>query len=139
MTPSAWPRSVRLYLVSFLVVGLSMSMLGPALTELRDRSGADIGDIGILFAGQSIGYIVGSFSGGRMYDRFNGHRVFAAALVVLAVGLALVPAFDGLEGLFATFFVIGVGASICDLGGNTLLMWDLEAGSSRAMNALHLC
>ena len=103
---------MRLYLVSFLVVGMAMSVLGPALTELRDRSGADLGDIGVLFAGQSIGYIVGSFGGGRLYDRFNGHRVFAAALVVLGVGLALVPAFNGLTALFMTFVVIGFWGSL---------------------------
>ncbi len=89
--PLSWPQSVRLYLVSFLIVGLSLSVLGPALTELRERSGADIGDIGVLFAGQSAGYIIGSFAGGRLYDRFDGHRVFAASLVLLGIGLALVP------------------------------------------------
>src|SRR5690242_5434475 len=47
------PRAVRLYLVSFLIVGMAMSVLGPALTDLREKSGADIGDIGILFVGQS--------------------------------------------------------------------------------------
>src|SRR4029450_598073 len=100
MTPSAWPRSVRLYLVSFLVVGLAMSVLGPALTDLRERSGADIGDIGILFVGQSLGYIVGSLTGGGFVDRFHSHRVFAGSLVLLGIGLALVPAFDALTGLF---------------------------------------
>ena len=35
--------------------------------------------------------------------------------------------------------MIGFGGSICDLGGNTLLMWQLGAGSGRAMNLLHLC
>ena len=58
----SWPQSVRLYLVSFLIVGMSLSVLGPALTELRERSGADLGDIGVLFAGQSAGYIIGSFA-----------------------------------------------------------------------------
>ena len=140
MTPAtAWPQSVRLYLVSFLIVGLSLSMLGPALTDLRERTGADIGQIGILFAGQSTGYIVGSFTGGRLFDRFNGHRVFAAALAVLAVGLALIPVFDDLTGLVVTFFVMGTGAAVADLGANTLLMWELGAGSGRAMNLLHLC
>jgi len=140
MTDAAvWPRSVRLYLASFLIVGLAMSVLGPALTDLRERSGADIGDIGILFVGQSAGYIVGSFTGGRMFDRFNSHRVFAGSLVLLGIGLAFVPAFDGLTGLFVTFVVIGVGGAICDLGGNTMLMWELGAGSGRAMNLLHLC
>ena len=94
------PHSVRLYLVSFLIVGMAMSVLGPALTDLRERSGADIGDIGILFVGQSLGYIVGSFTGGRLFDRFNSHRVFAGSLVLLGIGLALVPAFDALTGLF---------------------------------------
>jgi fucose permease len=135
---TAWPQSVRLYLVSFLLVGLSLSVLGPALTELRERSGADIGDIGVLFAGQSTGYIIGSFTGGRLYDRLDGHRVFAASLVLLGIGLGMVPVFDDLTGLFLTFVVVGVGASVADLGANTMLMWELGAGSGRAMNTLHL-
>ena len=140
MTDTAlMPRSVRLYLVSFLIVGMAMSVLGPALTDLREKSGADIGDIGILFVGQSAGYIVGSFAGGRLFDRFNSHRVFALSLVLLGTGLALVPAFSDLSALFATFVLIGVGGSICDLGGNVLIMWELGAGSGRAMNLLHLC
>mgnify|MGYP003398823061 CR=1 FL=1 len=73
MTPAGrWPNSVRLYLASFLVVGMSLSVLGPALTELRDKSGADIGGIGVLFMGQSLGYVCGSILGGRLYDRFDG-------------------------------------------------------------------
>jgi hypothetical protein len=36
---TAWPRSVRLYLVSFVLVGLAMSVLGPALTG-RAATGA---------------------------------------------------------------------------------------------------
>ena len=134
-----WPVSIRLYLASFLVVGLALSVLGPALTQLRERSGAGIGGIGVLFVGQSIGYIVGSLAGGRLYDRFDGHRVFATALGIVSVGFAMLPLFDGLIGLFAAFLIIGLGASAADLGANTLLMWQLGAGSARAMNLLHLC
>lgn len=135
----AWPLAVRLYLVSFLIVGMSLSVLGPSLTELRERSGAGIAGIGVLFAGQSAGYIAGSFLGGWLYDRFDGHRVFASALAVLGLGLGLVPVFSGLVGLFATFVVLGLGAAAADLGANTLLMWQLGAGVGRAMNLLHLC
>src|SRR5262245_39264670 len=101
------PGAVRLYLASFLIVGMALSVLGPALTELRERSDADIGDIGVLFVGMSSGYVVGSFTGGRLFDRFNSHRVFAGSLVFLGLGLALVPAFDNLGALFATFVLIG--------------------------------
>ena len=95
-----WGAPVRLYLTSFLVVGLALSVLGPALTELRERSGSDIGDIGRLFVGQSLGYIAGSVVGGRALDRFDGHRVFALSLLVLGGGLALVSMVGGLAGLF---------------------------------------
>ncbi len=138
-TTAAWPRAIWLYLASFLIVGLSLSVLGPALTELRERSDSGLGDIGVLFVGQSLGYIVGSFVGGRLFDRFVGHRVYAGALMVVAVGMATVPLFDGLSQLFASFVVIGLGASVADLGANTLLMWQLGAGGGKAMNLLHLC
>lgn len=128
-----------LYFATFLVVGLSLSLLGPALTDLRERTGADIGGIGILFVGQSAGYIAGSFVGGALFDRFDGHRVMAGSLGVLAVGLALVPTTDDLTLLFAVFVILGLGAAVTDVGANTLLMWELGAGVGRAMNVLHLC
>ncbi len=133
-----WPSSVRLYLSSFLIVGMSLSMLGPALTELRDKSGADIGGIGVLFMGQSLGYIAGSFAGGRLFDRFDGHRIYAAGLAVLAVGLFLAPTFDARPGLFAAFVVMGLGGSVVDLGANTMLIWALQSSGHRAMNLLHM-
>jgi FHS family Na+ dependent glucose MFS transporter 1 len=131
-------RPAAVYLASFLVVGLSVSVLGPALTELRERSGTDIGGIGVLFVGQSAGYIVGSLAIGRLYDRFDGHRVFAAAMATIGVGIALIPEFDSLIALFLVFVVTGVGASAADVGANLLLMWELGAGVGRTMNLLHL-
>lgn len=142
---AAHPGTVRLrgpvplYLASFLVIGLSLSVLGPALSDLRERSGTDIGGIGVLFVGQAFGYIVGSFVAGRIYDRVDGHRVFAGALLILAGGLALVASFDSLGALFVTFLVIGAGAACVDVGANALLVWELGAGVGRAMNLLHLC
>ncbi len=127
------------YLATFLVVGFSLSILGPALTELRTRTDSDIADIGILFVGQSLGYIAGSLFGGRLYDRFGGHRVAGGSLVMMAIGLALLPQFDHRTGLFVTVAVLGAGAATTDIGANTLLLWQLGPASGRAMNMLHLC
>jgi fucose permease len=127
------------YLTTFLVVGFSLSILGPALTELRARTGSDIADIGILFVGQSFGYITGSLFGGRLYDRFDGHRVAGGSLVIMAIGLAVLPHFDHRIGLFVAVAVLGTGAANLDIGVNTLLLWQLESTSGRAMNMLHLC
>lgn len=138
-TSGRWPPSVRLYLVSFLIVGMSLSMLGPALTELREKSDSGIGAIGVLFAGQSLGYIVGSIAGGRLYDRFDGHRVYAIGLAVLGVGLLAVPHLETRPTLFVAFVVMGLGASSVDLGANTLIIWELRSNGRRAMNLMHMC
>lgn len=132
-------RPVPLYWTSFLVVGLSLSILGPALTDLRERTGVGIGSIGVLFVGQSAGYVVGSFAGGRLYDRFGGHHVYAGSLVVAAVGLASVPMLDSVGGLFTSFVLVGAGTAVCDVGANALLLWELGSANVRSMNVLHLC
>lgn len=132
-------RPVPLYWTTFVVVGLSLSLLGPALTELRERSGSGIGGIGVLFVGQSVGYVIGSFVGGRLYDRFRGHHLYAVSLVIMAVGLVVVPWFETVVALFAAFFLVGIGAAVCDVGANALLLWELGSENSRAMNVLHLC
>lgn len=130
---------VVLYWCAFVTVGLSVSLLGPALSELRDRSGADIGSIGVLFVGQAAGAIVGAFAAGRLYDRFVGHRVLAGALLVLGMAMFVVPWLDTVPSLFVVFVMIGAGTSAVDVGANTMLLWELGADNGRAMNVLHLC
>ena len=128
-----------LYLTAFLVVGLSVSILGPALSELRDRSGSTLGGIGVLFVTQSFGYIAGSLGGGAALDRMHGHRLFAGALIVMGLALGVVPHVNSLVGLAIVFGVLGIGAAAVDLGANTMLIWHRGSGVGRAMNLLHLC
>jgi fucose permease len=129
---------VAAYLLSFFVLGMSVSILGPALSELRDRAQTDLGGIGVLFVGMSCGYIAGSFIAGQLFDRFHPHHVYAGALLGLATGIAFVPSLDTLPTLFVTFVLVGFGAGSVDVGANTLLIWELGDGVGRAMNILHL-
>lgn len=138
--PSANLRSspVPLYFSTFFVVGISLNVIGPALSELRDRTGAGIDDIGVLFVGLSAGYLLGSVIGGLAYDKVDGHRMFAAAVVTMGIALFPIAEVTNLIGLFALFTVVGLGAGVADVGANTLLMWRLGANVGRSMNALHL-
>jgi fucose permease len=128
-----------LYLTAFLVVGLSVSILGPALSELRDRTGSTLGAIGVLFVTQSLGYIAGSLGGGAALDRMHGHRLFAGSLIVMGLALGMVPHMSELVGEAIVFGVLGVGASAVDLGANTMLIWHRGSEVGRSMNLLHLC
>ncbi|MEK9938741.1 MAG: MFS transporter [Ilumatobacter sp.] len=132
-------RPVPLYLASFVVIGLSLTLLGPALSELRERSDSGIAEIGVLFVAQSLGYIIGAFGGGRLLDRFDGHRVYAVFMALIAASLLLVPVFSRLAALFMVFLVLGATTSVIDVGANALIIWHLGAEVGRSMNLLHLC
>jgi fucose permease len=129
---------VPLYLVSFLVLGVAAAFLGPALTELRDRSGSGIGSIGRLFVAQAGGYFVGSQVAARLVDRIDGHRLYAGGLALIAAGLALVPEMASVNAWLSVFVVIGLGTATIDVGANVMLLWTLGPRSGRAMNTLHL-
>src|SRR6478736_5522079 len=78
------------YLSSFLVLGVVLGVLGPALPSLRAQVGASVSGISFVFVAQSAGYLVGAGTGGRALDRGYGHRLLGGALVLMAVGLFLV-------------------------------------------------
>ena len=112
-------------------------MIGPALSQLRRQAGVSVGSISVLFAVQSLGYLLGSIVGGRLYDRGLGHRVMAGALVICGISVAFVPALDTVIGLACVFWLVGVGAAAIDVGGNTLLVWSRGDTVGPMMNALH--
>ena len=131
--PAVW------YLGMFVVIGLSLTLLGPALSDMRRQVGASVSAISVLFVVQSLGYLGGSIVGGRLYDRGFGHRALSGALVVCAIGMAAIPAAGGLAVLSAMFALVGIGGAVVDVGGNTLLVWSRGASVGPMMNALHLC
>jgi sugar phosphate permease len=79
------------YFASFAALGLTLGAFGPTLPSLAERMGVTIGEIGSLFVARSLGFLLVSARGGRLYDRAPGHRVLAAMLLVMALSMALVP------------------------------------------------
>jgi MFS transporter, FHS family, Na+ dependent glucose transporter 1 len=125
------------YLASFVVLGLALTFLGPALTTLRDQTGVSTAAIASLFAAQSAGYLAGAVLGGRGYDAGLGHRLMAGSLIGVAVFLVAIAATHSLPLLLLLFFGLGLTASALDVGGNALLVWTRGAGVGPMINALH--
>jgi len=125
------------YFGAFIVLGMTIAVLGPSLPALAEKTGSTIGQISVLFTASSGGYFLGSVLGGRLYDRFKGHPILVILLGLMAVGLALIP-FVPLLWLLATIlFLIGAFEGILDVGCNTLLIWVHRRNVSPFMNALH--
>lgn len=122
----------------FLTLGIGAALVGPTLPELAANTRAQLSAISIIFSTRALGGLVGSFRGGRLYDRLPGHRVMAVMLLVLGTGMALVPALRQLWLLAGALFIVGVAEGTLHVGGNTLLLWTHRQSAAPYLNGLHL-
>lgn len=88
--PYPWPalwRTLLLWL-SFLAIGLSDSIRGPTLLDLRDLVATDTASISSTFALRSLGGLLGSLATGLLLDRLTrAARYLALAAAFLLAGL----------------------------------------------------
>ena len=129
---------VWIYLTAFLVLGSSVSIAGPALSHLRVRAGTDDGGIAMVFVGQSFGYMMGSFLGGRGLDRGGGHRMWTGCMIATVVAIGLISQVRELIPLVGAFVVLGAALGASDVSGNTLVVWSRPQSPGAPLNALHL-
>jgi FHS family Na+ dependent glucose MFS transporter 1 len=125
------------YYSAFITLGLTAAVTGPALPWLAEQTQSRIDQISLIFVVGSLGYMIGSLLSGRGYDRFPGHRIQAAMLLLMAVAVAIVPVIPSVWPLLAVCFFLGIGQGGVDVGCNTLLMWTHGRRVGLLMNGLH--
>ncbi len=125
------------YGIAFVALGLGLSSIGPLLPYLAENVNVSLAQISFVFTASSLGYMAGSAGGGRLYDRFNGHRLMVIALSLLIVALFLFPVTNVFYVLLALMFLAGLGQGVIDVGGNVNLLWIFQARVGPYMNALH--
>ncbi|CAN0117669.1 unnamed protein product, partial [Phaeothamnion confervicola] len=130
---------VRAYLGGFIVLGISSSIAGPALSHLRDRVGTTNGGIASVVAANALGYIIGSLGAGRLVDRGNAHRWWAIALAVAVASMLVVAEAPNLLVLLVAFAAMGATGGLADVAGNTLVVWSRHGRATSLLNGLHLC
>ena len=135
-------RRVRLtqsaaYFAAFVALGLFGASLGPTLPGLAENTRSAISQISFLFTARATGYLIGSFIGGRLYDRVPGHLVMGLGLAAMAVVLFVMPVIPLLWLLLVVILIGGIAEGALDVGGNTLLVWVHREKVGPFMNALH--
>ena len=140
---TAEERSARLaktvaYYAAFVGLGMVASVMGPTLPGLAAHTRTSLQQVSILFSARSLGYLMGSFGGGRLYDRLPGHRLLPAALLLLAAMTALVPTVPMLWLLAPVMLLLGIGEGSVDVGCNAMLVWVHRERVAPYMNGLHL-
>ncbi len=125
------------YYAAFIGLGLANASLGPTLPGLAENTRTGLREISFLFTARSLGYLIGSLLGGRLYDRVPGHAVMAVMIVGIVVTLALAPVVSQLWLLTAILLLLGLAEGGLDVGGNTLLVWVHRGNVGPFMNGLH--
>jgi fucose permease len=125
------------YYAAFIGLGMVTASLGPTLSGLAEQTNSPLSTISILFTLRALGYLVGSFLGGRLYDRYAGHPIVAGMLVVMLLTMLAIPMTSLLWLLSAIIFVLGLGEGTLDVGVNTMIVWLHRPNIGPAMNALH--
>jgi len=124
--------------LSFLHLGLTVAALGPAMPFLAESTGSSLGAVSSVFIAQNLGYMLGSFFGGRLYDRLPGTRLISGAVWAMIPALAVIPIARSLVLLLVVVALLGVLQGAVDVGGNILILWTPPEGRRQRMNALHL-
>ncbi len=133
-----WHRSKTAgYYLAFVGLGMASAVLGPTLPGLAAQVGVSLGQIGLLFTVNALGYISGTLLMGRLYDRFQGHLLLSLMLFGMGAFLLAVPFVPWLALLALVVFAWGLVDAGVDVGGNTLILWQHGDRVEPFMNGLH--
>jgi MFS transporter, FHS family, Na+ dependent glucose transporter 1 len=130
---------IATYGICFIALGLGMSALGPMLPYLANQVSVSFAHISFLFTSSSLGYLLGSAGGGRLFDRFKGHQLMLIALLTMALTISLIPVSPYFVLLLAIMFIFGISQGMIDVGANVNLLWVFQGRVGPYMNALHFC
>lgn len=135
-TTHPWIATLAYYL-AFIILGLTTAANGPSLPKLAEHTASALDRISLIFVFNSFGYLVGSFLGGRAYDRFSSHKLMSGTVILMAIGSVLIPLSGSMSLLLFAMFLVGCSSGILDVGCNTLLMWTHGEKAGPFLNGLH--
>ncbi len=106
----------------FVVLGISGTLLGPAMLPILSDFHATPSQSGVLFLASSIGYVVAVLVGGPAGDRWSRGLLLRAGALVLCAGLALVAVAPAWALVALSLCVVSLGSGVVDSGSNALII-----------------
>ena len=126
------------YFLGFIGLGLIMVSSGPHLQNLLEHTNATMDAFGVVFIISSVGFLIGSFIGGLLFDRIKGHTIIAGCFTLMGISMAVMPLIPNMWVMAGVMMLNGFAMSLVDMGSNTLLTWVHGEKGAPYMNALHL-
>jgi fucose permease len=118
----------------FILLGMPDAMLGIAWPSMRAVFGMPLDALGQLLMASTIGYIISSFTVGRMIKRLGMLNLLLVGALLRAAGLAAYALAPEWWMLLSVGLLIGIGGGMVDAGLNTYFAVNF---GTRLMNWLH--
>jgi FHS family Na+ dependent glucose MFS transporter 1 len=125
------------YYFLFICLGLDSAILGPTLPSLADQTRSHLGQMGLLFLAGAIGYTLGTWISGRVFDRLRGHPVMGISQLFVAAMVFVIPFTPWFWLLLVILACKGFANGFINTGANTLLVWTHGEKVAPFMNGLH--
>ena len=127
------------YGLCFISLGMAGVSLGPLLPTLAQATNSSLAQISFIFSARSLGYLLGSATAGHFYDRINGHKLMVICLTLMFIGHFSIPFIPSFIFILLAMFIIGLGHSAIDIGGNVNLLWVYQSRVGPYLNGMHFC
>lgn len=138
--PDLGPDKRRLLgssLLAFGLVGMALSLYGPAFPALQGRFDIGAQAVGLIVSLHFLGGFVAVVTIGPVIARLGYRRPLASAAALAAVGSAGVALGPGWELVLIGAFLLGLGLGFLDIGLNLLLVRSFDEGVAPVLNLLH--
>lgn len=123
---------------TMFMLGISISLLGPSLQDLAQRTGTPLARAGLFFTLFSSGSVLATLFIARLNDRPARHVVLILGSLLLAAGHWLVAGSQTFAQAGLAIAVCGMAMSATGTAPNAIIA-DLYRGrAGQALNALHL-
>ncbi len=139
ITSTRFPKflATTAYFLSIGIMGATTAAIGPSLPALAEHTSSGLDRISLIFVFGPLGYLIGSYFGGRGYDRIPGHKLMAAIGLALGAATALIPVAHSLGLLLFFIFLSGLATGVLDVGCNIMLLWTHGEKAGPFLNGLH--
>src|SRR5688500_17586020 len=107
LTSTRFPKflATTAFYLSIGIMGAATAAIGPSLPALAENPSSGLDRISLIFVFGSLGYLIGSYFGGRGYDRVPGHKLMAVIVLALGAATALIPVAGSLSLLLLFMFL----------------------------------
>lgn len=132
--PGAWrpfrdlPREVPVLAAVSFTVALGYGIVAPAIPEFARQFGVSAAAAASVISAFALMRIAGALPAGRLLERFGGHPVMVAGIVIVAASSLLA----GFSGSFAQLIILrgvgGLGSAMYTVSARTVLLVSVPEG-----------